>query len=49
MNNVKTSEAKFPTPLAEISPGIVERIAEFDKHVQRHEQTEDLLAAGVVN
>src|SRR5438045_1490747 len=49
MNNVKASEANFPTPLPEIRPRIVERIAEFDEHVQRHEQTEDVLSAGIVN
>ena len=49
MNDIKAFEANCSAPLAEIRPGIVERIAEFDEHVQRHEQTEDVLAAGIVN
>src|ERR1019366_5239300 len=44
MNNIKAFEANFRAPLAEIRPGIVKRIAEFDEHVQRHEQAEDVLA-----
>jgi hypothetical protein len=49
MNSLKAPEANFPTPLPKIRPRIVERIAEFDEHVQRHEQTEDVLAASIVN
>ena len=41
--------ANFRAPASEVRARIVERIPEFDEHVQRHEQTEDVLAAGIVN
>jgi len=49
MNNLKAPETNFPTPPPKIRPRIVERIAEFGEHVQRHEQIEDVLAASIVN
>src|SRR6266849_4676762 len=49
MNYLEALEANLRAPLAKICPGIVERIAEFDEHVQRHEQTEDVFTARVVN
>src|SRR6266436_5470996 len=49
MNHLEAFEADFLAPLAEIRAGIVERIAEFDEHVQRHEQTENIFTARVVN
>jgi hypothetical protein len=49
VNHLEASEANLRAPAAEVGPGIIERVAEFDEHVQRHEQTEDVLAAGIVN
>src|ERR1700688_4807991 len=49
MDHLKALKAYFAAPPAEIRPGIVEGIAEFDEHVQRHEQSEKIFAAGVVN
>ena len=49
MNHLEAFEANFRAPLAKIRAGIVERIAEFDEHVQRHEQTENVFSARVVN
>src|SRR6185295_7386931 len=49
MNYLETLEADLTAPLAEIGAGIVERVAEFDQHVQRHEQAEDVLPARVVD
>ena len=49
MNDLEACEANFIAPLAEIRAGIVECIAEFDEHVQRHEQAENILTVGVVN
>ena len=49
MNNIKAFESNLRAPLAEIRPGIVKRIAEFDEHVQRHEQAENVFTARVVN
>ena len=49
VDDFKAFEAGFATPLAEVRAGIVERFAELDEHVQRHEQPEDILAAGIVD
>jgi hypothetical protein len=49
VNGLEAFEADFPAPLAKIRSRIVEGIAEFDKHVQRHEQPKQILAAGIVN
>src|SRR6185436_13489998 len=35
MDDFKPFEADFAAPLAEVRAGIVERVAEFDEHVQR--------------
>src|SRR4051794_15070507 len=49
MDHLEPLEANLRAPAAELRAGVVERIAEFDKHVQGHEQTENILAAGIVN
>jgi len=49
MNHLEAFEANLLGPLAKIRPRIVERIAEFDEHVQRHEQTENVFTPRVVN
>jgi hypothetical protein len=49
MHHVEALEANLGAPAAEVRPRIVERIAEFDEHVQRHEQAKDVLTAGIIN
>ena len=49
VNNFEAFEADFAAPFAEIGTGIIKGIAEFDEHVERHQQALDVLAAGVVN
>ena len=49
MHYLEALEANLRAPAAEVRPRIIECIAEFDEHVQRHEQTENVLAARVVN
>jgi hypothetical protein len=49
MHHVETLETELGVPAMEVRPRIIERIAEFDEHVQRHEQTKGILAAGIVN
>jgi len=49
MHYLEALEADLSAPAPDVGPGIVERIAELDQHVQRHEQAEDVLAAGIVN
>ena len=49
MHHVKALKTGLRAPASEVRPGIVERIAEFDEHVQRPEQTKDVLAPGIVN
>src|SRR4051794_34065706 len=49
MDNVKAFEPYLATPLAEIGPRKIESITEFDEHVQRHEQTEHVLAARIID
>ena len=41
MQHLEAPEANLGTPASEVRAGIVEGIAEFDKHVQRHEQAEE--------
>jgi hypothetical protein len=48
MNHPEAFEANFRAPLAKIRRGIVERIAEFDEHVQSHEHTENVFTARVI-
>ena len=49
MKNFEALETNVPAPLAKISAGEIERVAEFNKHVERHEQTEDIFAAVVID
>jgi len=49
VDHLKAFEADFGTPFAEIGAGIVERVAKFDEHVQRHEQPLHILTARIVN
>jgi len=48
MNDIKAVKSDFSAPRAEIRCGVVERVAELNEHVQRHEQSEDVLATGIV-
>ena len=49
VDNFKAPEAYFATPLFKISGRIIECFAEFDEHVERHEQAEDIVAARVID
>src|SRR5713101_9133015 len=49
VEDFKAFETGFPTPLAKIRARIIESVAKFDEHVQRHEQAEHVLAPRVVN
>src|SRR6266436_7794109 len=49
VDDFKAFKSGFPTPLAKIRARIIKSLAKFDQHVQRHEQTEHVLAPGVVN
>src|SRR5436305_13498407 len=48
MDDLKPSEPYLLAPLSEISTGVVERIAEFNQHVERHEQPEHVFPTPVV-
>src|SRR5689334_22667007 len=47
VDDFKALETGFAAPLPKIRAGIIERIAELDEHVQRHEQSLHVLAARV--
>ena len=49
MQHLEALEANRGAPAAEVGARVVEGIAEFNQHVQRHQQAEDVLAAGVVD
>src|SRR5207248_3442604 len=49
VNDFEVSEADFRAPPAKIRRGIVKGIAELNQHVQRHQQSEDVLATSIVN
>ena len=49
MNDFETFEADFAAPFFKIGGRIIERIAEFDQHVERHQQTKDILAARIID
>ena len=49
MDDFEMFEADLATPLPEVRTGIIKGVAEFDKHIERHQQPLDVLAAGVVN
>ena len=46
MDHFEAFEAGFATPFLEIGAGVIERFAEFDQHVEGHEQAEDVFPAG---
>src|SRR6266853_6756752 len=49
VDDLEAFEAGVLAPAAEIRAGIIEGVAEFDEHVQRHQQAEDVFAARVVD
>jgi len=49
VNDFETFEADFAAPSFKIGGRIIERIAEFDQHVERHQQTKDILAARIID
>ena len=49
MNDFETFETHFAAPLAEVRSRVIERIAKFDQHVQRHEQPLDIFAPCVID
>ncbi len=48
-DEVETPESHLPAPRSEIGPRVVGGIPELDQHVQRHQQTECVLAPGIVD
>jgi hypothetical protein len=49
VNHFEALEAGLAAPLAEVRAGKVERVAELDQHVQRHQQAEKILAPPVAD
>ena len=49
MDYFEAFEADFATPFLEIGAGVIERFAEFDQHVEGHEEPEDVFPAGIVD
>src|SRR5262245_7671520 len=49
MDDFEALEAGFATPFFEIGGGIIERVAEFNQHVQRHEQIKKILSERIVD
>ena len=49
MNDFEAFEADLAAPFAEVRTGVIKGVAEFDEHVERHQQALDVLAAGVVD
>src|SRR5262245_47529176 len=49
VNHVEALEADFGAPAAKIGSGVIEGVAKFDEHIERHEQTKNVLATGIVN
>jgi len=48
MNNFEALEADLAASVAEVRTGMIKRVAEFDWHVERHHQTLDIFATGIV-
>src|SRR5215510_1094211 len=48
-NDLEPFEARFAAPVPEVGAREIERVAELNEHVQRHEQPEDVLAPRVVD
>ena len=49
LDEVKTLEPRLTTPFAEIGSRVVKGIAEFDKHVERHQQAKGIFSSGIIN
>jgi len=49
VDDFEASEADFGAPTAEVRAGIVEGVAEFDQHVEGHEEAHEVFAALVVD
>lgn len=49
MDHFETLKADFATLVFKISRGVIEGFAEFDRHVRRHAQPENIFAARVVD
>ena len=49
VDDFEAFEADFAAPFAEVGAGVIERVAEFDQHVERHQQAVDILAPRVVD
>jgi hypothetical protein len=49
VDHFEALEADFATPFLEIRGGIIKRVTEFDQHVQRHEQPENVFATRVID
>ncbi len=48
-DDLEALEARFGAPFAEVGARVVERIAELDQHVERHQQAERVLASFIVD
>jgi len=49
MQHLETLEADLRAPSTKIFSTIVERVTEFDQHVQGHQQTKEVLTSSIVN
>src|SRR6516162_7969888 len=49
MDYFEALETDFATPFREIRRGIIECVAEFDQHVERHEQPKDILSSRIID
>src|SRR6476661_4854270 len=47
--HLRLPEPRLLAPAGEVGPCEVERLAELDQHVERHQQPEGVLTAGVVD
>ena len=49
MDYFEAFEADFAAPILEIGAGVIERFAEFDQHVEGHEEPKDVFPSGIVD
>jgi len=49
VHNLEALEADVTAPSAEVRARIIKRIAEFDEHVEGHQESLHILAAGIIN
>ena len=49
MDDLDPCEAHLATPPAEVCAGIIKRVAEFDEHVERHQQPLHIFSTGIID